>query len=178
MDVRFGVLGELEVLVDGRPVALSAGRLRTVLAVLLLRANRVVTVEDLTDRVWGALLPENARGTLQTYVMRLRKALAAATGGAVFMHTRPGGYRIELVPERLDLIVFEELCRRADEMAAAGDAAAEQGFLREALALWRGPALVGVDLKGLLQDEVSILEERRVQAAERMCSLLVNAGDM
>jgi hypothetical protein len=50
VDVRFGVLGELEVLVGGQPVALSAGRLRTVLAVLLLRANRVVSVEEMADR--------------------------------------------------------------------------------------------------------------------------------
>jgi DNA-binding SARP family transcriptional activator len=176
VDVRFWLLGDLEVLVAGRPVALSAGRLRTVLAVLLLRANRVVSVDELADRVWGTVLPENVRGTLQTYVMRLRKAFARATGGAVLVHTRGGGYLIEVPPDGLDLMLFDELCRRADEAAAAGDVDTEQRHLREALALWRGPALAGVNSERLFLNEASVLEEKRVQVAERLCSLLVHAG--
>jgi DNA-binding SARP family transcriptional activator len=176
MEWRFGILGPLQVSVDGRSVAVSAGRLRTVLAVLLLRANRPVSLDEMADRVWGAALPVNIRATLQTSVMRLRKTFAAADGGARLVQTQAGGYLIEVQPDCLDVTLFEASRRRASESAAAGDTAREESHLREGLALWRGPALAGIDADGFIADEAVVLDEERLQVAERLYSLWVDAG--
>jgi len=176
LDVRFGILGEIEVVADGRHVALPAGTVRSVLAALLLRPNRVVTVDELADSVWGAGQPLNARAAVQTCVMRLRKVLAAATGGRRVVQTRTGGYLIEVEPGQLDLDVFEDLCRRADEAAATGDVEAEERWLREALSLWRGPALSGVGAERRYRDEAARLTDKRMTVAERLCSRLLEAG--
>jgi DNA-binding SARP family transcriptional activator len=72
---EFRLLGPLEVRRDGRVIPIRAGKHRALLACLLLRANRVVPVADLVEALWGDSPPARTRGTLQTYVMRLRQVL-------------------------------------------------------------------------------------------------------
>jgi DNA-binding SARP family transcriptional activator len=76
MGVVFGLLGDVEVRVDGQPVDVGHARQRCVLVVLLVEANRVVSVDQLVDRVWGDRAPQRARETLYNYLSRLRQALA------------------------------------------------------------------------------------------------------
>ncbi|WP_158103273.1 AfsR/SARP family transcriptional regulator, partial [Crossiella equi] len=157
----------MEILRDGAPVVVRAGKHRALLASLLLRANQVVPVEELIDRIWGEAPPARSRGTLQTYVMRLRHALGDEPGPGQLVHTRPEGYLIRLRPAQLDLFAFRELLARGRAHAEAGAAAAEADCLRRALALWRGPALSDVPSEALLRDEAPRLAEERLQALER-----------
>jgi DNA-binding SARP family transcriptional activator/tetratricopeptide (TPR) repeat protein len=153
----FGVLGPLEVRRGTDPVHLPAGKLRVLLASLLLHANRVVTMDQLVDHLWGDDPPDRARNVIQVYVMRLRNALA----DAAVIRTTSDGYRIELHPNSLDLHRFHELVeqgRQTDNTAAAAD------LLRRALSLWRGPALADVRSPSLHRTEVPRLTEYRLQA--------------
>jgi DNA-binding SARP family transcriptional activator len=139
--VELGVLGPVEVWAGGQVLDAGHARRRAVLAVLLLDLGRVVPVEALIDRVWGEKPPASALNTLYGYVARLRSAIAKASDPRVTLSHRPGGYLLQAEAEQLDLCRFRRLA--ADAVAAADDKRAA-GLLRQALELWRGPALAGV----------------------------------
>ncbi len=136
------LLGEPAAYVDGRPVDLGPARQRCMLAALAVDAGRVVSVDLLADRVWGEHVPRRARATLHSYISRLRRALAGADGVAIVR--RSGGYALiaDTAEPVVDLLRFRELCERA--RADVGDAEAVR-LLTEALALWHGEALTGLD---------------------------------
>ncbi|WP_449657217.1 AfsR/SARP family transcriptional regulator [Streptomyces hazeniae] len=143
--VRYLILGATEVRdPDGAPLPLGGTRLRALLAALALRAGEApspaVPVEVLIGEVWGDAdtHPADAPAALQALVGRLRRVL-----GRNAVLSLPGGYRLDVRPDDVDLHRFERLAhegRRALE--GGGDAGAAAELLREALALWRGPALV------------------------------------
>jgi DNA-binding SARP family transcriptional activator len=155
----FRILGPLEVVEDGRPLALGGGRQRALLALLLTRANEVVSTERLVDELWGADPPKEAANALQYHVSQLRKAL----GPSEVILTRPPGYLIGVDQEHFDLLRFERLALEAR------DAPVETGseLLREALALWRGPALADLAGEPFAQAEIARLDELRLGALER-----------
>src|SRR5690242_11405104 len=135
--MRFGLLGEVAAWGETGQVDIGPSRQRSVLAALLVDANRLVSADTLLDRVWGDRLPQTARGTLSTYLTRLRQALAP-----VRIEGRSGGYQIGIEPGALDLDRFTELLAKArsnpDDRGAAG-------IYRAALELWRGEPLSGMD---------------------------------
>lgn len=169
--IRFRILGDLEVQRDGALVAISAAKVRIILASLLLRAGRAVPVSILVDRLWEHDPPADARAAVQTYVARLRRLLG--TDAAV--HTRAGGYVIE-PPDSCDLREFDELLETARVGLGRGDRAAALESLRAATALWRGPILFDVDSAALHRDEVPQLQERCIEAAERRFALELALG--
>jgi DNA-binding SARP family transcriptional activator len=122
---------------------LDAGhaRRRAVLAVLLLDLGRVVPVEAIIDRVWGEEPPASVRNTLYGYVARLKSVIAKASDPRVTLSRRPGGYQLRAEAGQLDLCRFRHL---AAEAAVGSDDKRGAGLLRQALGLWRGPALAGV----------------------------------
>ena len=134
MDVR--ILGPFEVRESGRPLALGRGKQTALLARLVLDANRVVSVDVLIDDLWGEDPPETAVKMVQVYVSKLRKLLPAET-----LRTRAPGYLLELPPGAVDLERFEALLAEGRSSLAAGRADETSALLREALALWRSPAL-------------------------------------
>ena len=76
----FRVLGPLEVLDEGRVVALGGSRQRVLLVLLLLHVNETLSIDRLVDDLWGERPPAGAGKTLYVQISRLRKALAAADG--------------------------------------------------------------------------------------------------
>ncbi|GGP52124.1 AfsR/SARP family transcriptional regulator [Saccharothrix coeruleofusca] len=168
--VRFRVLGP--VAADGAtgPLRVGGPKRRGLLAVLLLHANREVADERLCALLWGDHPPANARGQLQVYVSGLRGLLGKA---AVVRESR--GYRLVVAPGELDLEVFTGLVGRGVEELARGRAAAASEALREALALWRGPALGGVP-ESLVAREGPALQERRVVAFEHFAEAQLALG--
>src|ERR1700745_1667962 len=132
--MEFRILGPLEVADGDSLVALGGARQRALLAVLLLHANEVVSSDRLIDELWGEQAPDSGRTALQVRVSQLRKALGL--GGALLI-TRAPGYALRLERGQLDLHRFERLVGEGD----AAEPALAAGKLREALALWRGPAL-------------------------------------
>jgi DNA-binding SARP family transcriptional activator len=158
--VEYRILGPLEVLDGDRPVVLGGPRQRTLLAVLLTRANEVVSVDTLIDALWGAQPPSRSANALQYHVSQLRKAI----GEGARLTTRDPGYSLSIAPEELDLLRFERLVGEA-ERAAAPESAAR--LLRQALQLWRGPPLVDLASEPFAEPEIRRLEEVRLGALER-----------
>lgn len=155
------MLGPLEARRDGRPVALGGTRQRALLAVLLLHAGEVVSVDRLVDELWGDSPPATAAHTVQVFVSRLRKALGER--GSVLVTAAPG-YVARLEPGELDLGRFERLVARSRAALEAGDAEAAAAGLRDALALWRGPALADFAYEAFAQPAIARLEELRISA--------------
>ncbi|MFE6024499.1 AfsR/SARP family transcriptional regulator [Streptomyces niveus] len=147
--MRFQLLGPVMGFVGGRRTELGSARQRCLLAALLVDAGHVVPIEQLIDRVWGEDPPRTARGTLYSYVTRLRSVLGhwnghdehGGRGGGVDVTRHAGGYVLETDPEQIDVHCFRRLVARS--RAASSDEEAGP-LLRDALALWRDDALSGL----------------------------------
>ena len=172
-EVRFRLLGPVEVRVGDRLVDVGAARQRGVLAALVMDANRSVAVDDLIERVWGGgRFPERPRRAAQTYVSLLRTALAGI--GRVSIARRPDSYLIELDERLVDVHEFRRLAAQArsgDETAAGtetrtgnGDVGTAQLWER-ALGLWRGQAFGPLDTPWFAAVRVGLNQER--QTVER-----------
>ena len=173
--MRYRILGPLEVGAKGSPLPISSAKQRALLAILLLHANEVVSVERLIDELWGQSPPETAAKSLQVYVSRLRKALRGnAAGGALL--TRPGGYMIRVEPGELDLDRFEKLLADGDKALRQGDGRRAATLLTDALAMWRGPPLTDVEFGSLGHDEIGRLEEMRLRAEEQRIEANLRLG--
>ena len=151
----------MQVVDDGRVVALRAGRQTRLLSCLLLCAGDVVSRDRLIDALWGERPPASAGNALQVLVHRLRKLL-----GEDRIATDGPGYRLRVGPSEVDLEKFEGLVVRGRSELAAGDAEAASVTLRAALSLWRGPALADVAYEPFAQGEIVRLEELRLVALE------------
>ncbi|ONI86983.1 hypothetical protein ALI144C_10085 [Actinosynnema sp. ALI-1.44] len=173
MTADFGILGPLTAAVDGTPVSVPAAKTRIVLASLLLRPNRVVSVEELVDRLWDEDPPKGARNAAQSYVMRLRNALGKA--GAL-ISTHPAGYVIAVSPDMVDLGRFRARVAAADEARTASDTAREARELRAAVTMWRGAPLSDVPSEFLRAHEATRLDEERLQVLERLMDLELALG--
>jgi predicted ATPase/DNA-binding SARP family transcriptional activator len=157
----FGILGVTRVLgADGAEVALGGPRRRALLALLLLDAGRVVTTERLIDGLYGEDPPAGVGNAVQSQVSRLRQVLPAALEG------HPAGYRLAVDADLVDAHRFARLAAEGRHALAAGDAAGAATRLREALALWRGPALADVGEAPFATAQAARLEELRTAAAE------------
>ncbi len=166
-ETEFRLLGSVEAVVGGRPVALGGIKQRALLAALLLDANSVVSTGRLTEALWGEDAPATAGKTLQVYVSRLRHELEGTNGaGSGRLITRAPGYALEVAPDEVDLFRFERLVEEARESLRAGHAAEAAEQLRTALALWRGPALADLDLEPVGRLAAPRLEEARLAALE------------
>ncbi len=166
MPASFRILGPLEVLDGDRAVALGGLRQRALLALLLLRANEVVSTDRLIAELWGESPPPTARQTVQVYISQLRRAVPADGSRASAIETRAPGYLLHVAHGQLDLDRFQELSASGREALAAGDAAGAAATLREALALWRGPPLADFAYEGWAQRDIARLEESRLACLE------------
>jgi DNA-binding SARP family transcriptional activator/class 3 adenylate cyclase len=155
--IEFRVLGPLEVVRDGAPVVVGGQRQRALLALLLIRANEIVSIERLVDELWGEHPPKTATTSLQNAVVQLRKAI-----GPDVLVTRHPGYVLKVTPEQLDLAEFESLVRRA----RAAEPAERLQLLRAALDLWRGAPLADFAGEEFAQAEIRRLDELRLSATE------------
>lgn len=156
------MLGSLEVTRDGEPLLLGGERQRTLLALLLIRANELVAADQLVELLFGGRRSDSGLNAVRVAVSRLRRALAGP--GDETLVTRAGGYVLEVGPEQLDAAVFEAKVRQADELLAADDAHGAASHLREALGLWRGAPFADLSRVEDVQPEVRRLEELRLQA--------------
>jgi DNA-binding SARP family transcriptional activator len=170
--LEFLILGPLEVLAAGRALELGAAKQRALLALLLLHANELVSVDRLVEELWDGDGPATAPHSIQVYVSQLRKVFdQAGTAGVDVLLTRPPGYLLKVAPEQFDLRRFERLAEDADQARATGDVAAAGDLLREALALWRGDALADFTYESFAQAPAARLEEVRLAATERRIEL-------
>src|SRR6266508_2484144 len=160
----FRILGPLEVLSEEGVLDVGGGKQRSVLVLLLLHANEIVSSDRLIDGLWPDEPPPSAAKIVQVHVSRLRKALDGV--GDEILLTRGHGYELRVAPGQLDLDRFQGLLEdgRAALAADNPDKAAET--LRNALALWRGPPLADFAYDSFAQGEIARLEELRLAALE------------
>jgi DNA-binding SARP family transcriptional activator/ATP/maltotriose-dependent transcriptional regulator MalT len=174
----FRILGPLEVLDDGRRVALGGSKQRALLALLLLHRGETLATERLIDELWGERPPATAAKSVQVHISRLRKALAAAGGGRgdELVVTREHGYVLALDPERVDAHRFERLIGAGRDALAAGDPDGAVAALEEALSMWRGRPLDDLAYEAFAQREIGRLEELRVTALEHLIDAKLELG--
>jgi DNA-binding SARP family transcriptional activator len=165
--LSFRLLGPLEAWDGDRQVDLGGQRQRSLLALLLLSANRVVPTDTLVDALWGEEPPRTATTSLHNAVSQLRRAL-----GPDVLQTRPPGYVLHVPPGGLDLVEFERLLERGRSEPPER----RSRTLREALSLWGGPALADVAFERFAADEVRRLEELRLVANEERLEADLAAG--
>ena len=168
--MEFRLLGPLQVVVDGSPVALRGAAERALLALLLLDAGRVVPAEHLIDSLWGEDLPANAANALQGRVSRLRSAFRAVGLPETLVVSRRPGYLLDVDPGTVDVHRFTRL---VDEARRGTDLGRRYGA---ALALWQGPALAEFDADGWARDQRQRLEELRLAATEEWVDVRLAAG--
>nr|AFI57029.1 regulator [Amycolatopsis orientalis] len=164
--MRFNLLGPLEIFSGEKPIVISGHNRRATLGFLLLHANNVVATSRLLRAVWAGDAPQTARKILHNAIADLRGVLAEAGPGAPELLTRAPGYLLRLDPRQVDLFRFHELVEhgRAELTARSFDTAA--ATLREALALWRGPALADLVESGIRWPELLTVQNAKLAAIE------------
>ncbi|HET8658402.1 MAG TPA: BTAD domain-containing putative transcriptional regulator [Micromonosporaceae bacterium] len=165
--MEFRLLGPLQVVAAERPVAMGGARHERILAALLLAAERPVSLTRLAEIAYDDPM-DVSRRTVQNRVSALRALLAKADdvgAGAELIVRQGDGYLLRTARERVDTFVFEDLVARARTLTAADDRVGAARLLRRALALWRGPALDGLDCEPLHR-EVAGLDDARLAAWE------------
>jgi predicted ATPase/DNA-binding SARP family transcriptional activator len=160
--MEFSILGPIEVRANGRASALGGLKPRGLLAMLLLHANEAVSAERLALALWGEEAPAGAVKTVQVHMSRLRRALEDPD----LLMTTPAGYRLRVRPGELDVERFEQRVADGRGALAAGEPEGAAALLREALELWRGPALAEVAALPFAPAEIARLEEQHLEALE------------
>jgi DNA-binding SARP family transcriptional activator/streptogramin lyase len=161
--VEFRILGPLEVTADGELVRLGPAKQRALLGALLLRANEVVSREQLVDALWGERSPPTAAKLVQVYVSQLRRLLGPVAGDAV-LQTRAPGYLVSIDPEQLDAARFARLVADARARTEAGELDEAVRRYDDARTLWRGSVLADLALESSARNECERLEELRLSA--------------
>ncbi len=173
LGTNFRILGTLEVLRDGDRVDLGSPRQRALLARLLISPMEVVTTDRLVEDLWPGEIPETARHVLHVYVSRLRKALGPDRAR---LDSQGSGYRLAIEPDELDASRFEQLAAEGRAALVRGDPDTASIRLREALSLWRGPALAEFIDEPFARDEAARLEEVRLAAIEQRVAADLELG--
>ncbi|HTX32329.1 MAG TPA: ABC transporter substrate-binding protein [Solirubrobacteraceae bacterium] len=170
--IEFRLLGSLEVVEDGRPLVLGPPNQRTLLAALLVHRRETVSTDRLIDELWGERAPPTARKIIQGYVSNLRKVL-----GEGLLVSRGQGYVLQVDPAQTDVDRFESLATEGHRALAEGDPHTAAERFREALALWRGPALEDFVYASFAQSEIARLEEARLAALEERIDAELALGE-
>src|SRR6266508_3988180 len=163
----FRILGPLEVCDNERVLPLGGAKQRALLAILILHANEVVSVERLLDDIWGERQPASGAKALHVYVSQLRKVI-----GDDRLLTRAPGYMLRLDPDELDVKRFHQLREQAD----TADPEEAGALLRDATSLWRGAPLADVAYESFAQSEIARLEELRTAALEQRIEVDLTLG--
>ncbi len=176
--IQFGLLGSLEVSINGRPIDIGTPKERQLLAILLIDFNTTVSVDKLVDDLWSESPPAQPVAGLRTYVSNLRRALSAGdSDGKTLLVTESNGYALRISEEQLDSVQFEDLVSGARFDAAAKPSESVAATLDEALALVRGNPLADMAYEDFAQHEVVRLSEMVLSAEELRAELAIEMGD-
>ncbi|AUG78211.1 transcriptional regulator [Kitasatospora sp. MMS16-BH015] len=175
IQVEFGILGPLSAAVDGRRIGVGGPRQRTILALLLLRPGRVVSVDAMVEAVWQGDPPATARTQVAICIGALRKTFKAEGCGDEVIVTAHPGYQLNPAVVRVDLLELQELTAAADQAVGRRRTAEAAALYERALGLWRGPVLAGVTGREI-EDEAARLEEVRLAAFEGAAAVQLTLG--
>jgi DNA-binding SARP family transcriptional activator/FixJ family two-component response regulator len=167
--LEFRLLGRVETYRDGAPVDVGGPKQRAVLASLLLRVGRVVSVDQLIDDLWPQRPPARAAATVQVFVSQLRRALEPERSrgeAATVLVTASPGYLLDVEAQAVDAHAFTDLVGRGREALDAGDPARAAGLLLRAEEMVRGPALADVPATPFVGAAAARLTELHLGAVE------------
>ncbi|HEX2046332.1 MAG TPA: BTAD domain-containing putative transcriptional regulator [Acidimicrobiales bacterium] len=177
MELR--VLGPMEVVAGSRPVDLGPRMHRAVLSLLVMELDRVVSVDRLTDCLWGDDPPPTATSALQVYVSGLRKALdpdRAPGAASRVLVTQAPGYVLRIPRHAIDAFRFEALAAEGRALLDSQRPAAAYDVLGLGLGLWRGSPYQDLEFESFLQAEIARLNDLRATAAEARAEALLALG--
>ncbi len=177
--MRFGILGPLQAVGDdGRELALGGRMPRAVLALLLLRANEVVSSDQLVEELWAGAPPASGAKGLHVHVARLRRALAAGHSDpdGERLVTTAGGYVLRVGPEELDVQRCERLIGEGRSLLAAGRPDQALAALSGAVELLRGDVLADFQYDAFAQAEIARLGELRAAMLEERIAVEMLLG--
>lgn len=166
--LEYRILGPIQVASDNHQIRVVGLRSQRILAMLLLNSNRIVPVDRLVDAAWDEDPPSTARRQVQNRIAALRSSLDGAN-----LVTHTGGYRLAVEPDELDANVFQRLAAAA---TVEGEVARRTALFQQALALWRGPALAGLDSR-VLAPMAQLLEEKRLRVLGDYLDLQLKEGN-
>jgi DNA-binding SARP family transcriptional activator/Tfp pilus assembly protein PilF len=168
LEIEFRILGPPELSAGKHADITVSPQLWRVLVSLLVTPGVPVSVDALIDRLWESDPPEKARATVRTYICRISRLLKQTADGNAFIRRHPRGYALAVDSQAVDLHRFRSLRRQADAMAESGDGERAAMLLREADALWRGPALAALPGDWITGLGERLEEERREAIARRI----------
>jgi DNA-binding SARP family transcriptional activator len=174
--MRFEILGPIRIRTGHAELSTTAGRERTLVAMLVLHAGQTVPTHRLVEAIWPGVTPRNARGQLHGCVSRLRRWLAVAGAGGEVILTDLAGYRLDAGPShQVDLLELRDQLAQARSAARDGQLEQAVKHYRTAQALWRGAALAGIDSPAVRQ-LAARLDEEHIQAREECLDLELSLG--
>lgn len=174
----------MSVLVLGRP-AVSAGgvlrhparrRVRVLLGVLALRANRALPLDQLIEALWPEHPPPSAAANVRSHLAELRGLLRAADPGQPGIASTRDGYVLAAAPERVDVTLFQRLVLEGHALRRHGAHPAAVRSLSRAVGLWRGQVMAGVPVPDLVRPDVTVLDEQRLGAIEELAGARLALG--
>lgn len=169
-------MGQLGVSTSIGEVELGSPKQRSVLAVLLLNANEIVSMDRIVEMVWGDQAPRTAEHSVQIYISELRKALSNETASTV-IETRPPGYVINIPPDAIDMMRFERLVRDGMSEIRSNHPEVGRPKLEEALSLWMGQPLADFVYEDFAQGHIRSLTELRSDALETLAVVELERGE-
>ena len=167
--MRFEILGSLRMATDDDVFTVSAPKMETALAVLLVRAGHVVSTDQLCNEIWGEDLPRRATATLHVYISQLRKLLKRPDRQESPILTRFPGYLLHLGNDQLDVHEFQQLMQQARTASRAAKYAEVSAVCERALSLWRGTVLGELRGSAVVEEFATWAEEARLECVE-MCN--------
>jgi DNA-binding SARP family transcriptional activator len=176
--LRFSVLGPLRAWRDGAELSLGPPQQRAVLAMLLLRLGRPVTVEEIVDGVWDKRPPRSSVAVVRTYVARLRRSLEPRRAPRVvsrLLESVADGYALHVPADAVDLPVVERLVERARGLRGGGEPEPAGDLLAQALSGWAGEPLAGVP-GPFAERQRTRLNELRLAATEARLDVDIERG--
>jgi SARP family transcriptional regulator, regulator of embCAB operon len=174
--MRYEIIGPLRITDGDSRSFITARKVETLLAVLLVRSDEVVTHDQLVSEIWGENPPLRATAGLHVYVSQLRKFLHRQHRGASPVVTRSSGYLLHLGHDQLDLHCFLRLTDLGRSRLRAGRPEEAREAFEGALTLWRGPSLGDLRRGPILEGFESWLRERRLECLEMLVDTQLHLG--
>jgi len=173
--MQYELLGPLRIVTDQSVILINAPKIETVLRVLLVRANQIVSTTQLISEIWGDRPPRRATAAVHVYISNIRRRLSTENAGSVPLATRSPGYTMILSPEDLDLTRFRRLARQGRRLMFDGLYEEAYQAFDDALALWRAP--VEPFAEGpIMNGFCTAVEEIRLECVELLVEASLRLG--
>ncbi|GAA3853938.1 hypothetical protein GCM10022243_19400 [Saccharothrix violaceirubra] len=170
------VLGRPGVLVDGVVVHPARRRVRLLLGLLAVRADRALSSEWLIDALWPGRPPVSAAANVRSHLAELRRVLRAADPDGPGIVASGDGYVLVSGVDGVDVTRFRRLKSEGRTLRCAGAYGAAARCLTDAVDLWRGPVMSGVPVPDAVRADVTVLDEQRVDAWEELMDVRLALG--